>query len=223
MLSDQFCDEARVPRSTPAIEYINILRSRSDDPLDGLLGSEEGRDAAIASLNIYKDYKVRVVRQLAGIQEKFCTVHIHGESKPTYVALLGDCEQPFYPTDMESLIFFAIIQPNSIIGACWTDFADGRKLDWRTKAKGLAIVAIPLTIKSDVTLAVPAILGLEDCELKSGTVTLGSVAASATNFEIGTTKKNSTRPKRDFCLKQCQHRIQSGDSCHSIDCWRTPI
>lgn len=206
MIPDQFCDEAALPRGTAAAEFVESLRTAPVDCLDGLLGSEEGKTAAIASLTQIAHYKVRVVRQLAGAQEKFCKVHIDGEAMPVQVALLGNCEAASFPTDMENLILWGILQPASLIGAFWIDSAEGRKVDWRQRAKGMAVVAQPLPARDEVARTVAALLGLEDGGLGSSPG-LGSVAAAATELHIGA-------PIRSLSLVQARLLFEAVSTGH---------
>jgi hypothetical protein len=185
MLSDRFCDEAGVPHGTLPAAFVESLRGAQIDCLDGLVATNEGKDAAIASLADLSRYEVRVVRQLAGVQEKYCKVHIEGEATPVLVAMLGDCAAASFPTDMENLILWGMLQPTSPIGMFWFDGLGGRVLDWRRRSKGLAVVALPLPIRGDdVARTVAALLGLEDGGLGS-TTALAPVAAVATELHVG--------------------------------------
>jgi hypothetical protein len=184
LLPDQFCDMAGVPRGTQAVDFLEGLRTAPNGCLDGLLGSEEGKLAAIASLAQIGQYNVRLVRQSAVVQEKYCKVHIDGEAAPVQVALLGACAVESFPTDMENLILWGILQSGSAIGAVWRDDAEGRTLDWRQRARGLAVVAQPLPFRDEIARTVAALLGLEDGGLGS-TTAMAPVAAVATELHVG--------------------------------------
>ena len=183
LLTDQFCDEARVPRGATPEDLLEYLRTAGHDCLDGLLASDDAKSAAIASLAQIGRYSVRVVRQLGNWQEKYCSVHIDGEASEVRVALLGNCQTPAFPTDMENLIFWAIIQPGSVIGSTWFDTAEGRSLEWRKRMQGLAVVAEPLPTQDFVGRTVAALFGLEDSGIGSAPL-LGSVSANATELHI---------------------------------------
>lgn len=184
MIPDQFCDEVGLPRGTAAADFIESLRGSPVDYLDGLLGSEEGKTAAIESLTQIGQYEVRVVRQVSTPQEKFCKVHFHGEATPVQVALLSSCEAASFPTDMENLILWGILQPLSPIGTAWRDGANGRFVDWRNRAKGMAVIALPLPVRDAVSQTVAALLGLEDGGLGLSTA-LSPVNAAATELHVG--------------------------------------
>lgn len=184
MLSDQFCDEAGVPRGTSLGDFLDGLRGAPHDCLDGLLGTDEGKTAAIGSLAELGQYSVRVVRQLAGVQEKYCVVQIDGEASPVRLALLGDCESGSFPTDMENLILWGIAQSASLIGTVWTGDIGRRTLDWRRRAKGLAVIAEPLPVRDQVSRTVASLFGLEDGGLGS-TAVLDPVSAMATDIRVG--------------------------------------
>lgn len=183
VLSDQFCNDAGLPRQTSAAEFLERQRDASTSQIDGLLEADESKAAAIASLQEISQYNVRVVQQLAQVQEKYLKVHIEGEANPVQVALLNDCQRDTFPTDMENLILWGILQPGSPLATSWVDGADGRKLDWRKLAKGLAIVAQPYPIRDDVTHTVAALLGLKDGGLGSS-APLAPVAEQATELRV---------------------------------------
>lgn len=184
-LPTHILEAAGLPAGTSAADFIEWLRSTQSDFLDGLLGSDHSKDAALLSLETMGQYVVRVVRQVVVPQERFCRVHFDGLALPVLVALLRDpsTEVPL-ATDMESLILWGILQHGSPIGAVCTQGSEGMKLDWRVQSKGLAVVAYPLPHSEDVSRSVSALFGLEDVGLGS-TVAIGPVVASATELHIG--------------------------------------
>ena len=183
MLTDQFCDEAGVARGTTPEGLLDHLRTGAQDCLDGLLASDDAKSAALASLAEMAQFSVRVVRQLANWQEKYCSVQIDGEGSAVRVALLGQCQSAVFPTDMENLVFWAIVQPGSVIGSTWFDTTTGRSLEWRKRAQGLAVVAEPLPTKDSVGRTVAALFGLEDGGMGSAPL-LSSISANATELHI---------------------------------------
>lgn len=184
VLSDKFCDDAGLPRQTSAADYLEMHGAASTSKIDGLLATDESKAAAIASFQNISQYNIRVVQQLAHIQEKYLKVHFDGEANPVQVALLNDCQRDAFPTDMENLILWGIFQPDSPLATSWIEGADGRMLDWRNLAKGLAIVAQPHPIRDEVTHTVAALLGLKDGGLGSS-ATLAPVAEQANELHIG--------------------------------------
>ncbi len=201
MIPDQFCDEAGLPRGTSAIDFVEGLRASTVDPLDGLLGSDEGKTAAVASLAQIGNYEVRVVRQASVPQEKFCKIHIEGEATPVQVALLAGCDAASFPTDMENLILWGILQPLSLIGTSWIDGVNGRRVDWRRRAKGMAVVALPLPVRNAVVHTVAGLLGLEDGGLGSSPA-LSPVCAAATELHVAA-------PTRAFSAVQARLFFES--------------
>ena len=183
LLIDQFCDKAQVPRGATPEDLLEYLRTARHDCLDGLIASDDAKSAAVASLAQIGRYSIRVVRQLGNWQEKYCSVHIDGEASAVRVALLGNCQTSAFPTDMENLIFWAIVQPGSVIGSTWFDTAEGNTLAWRKSAQGLAVVAEPLPTKDYVGRTVAALFGLEDGGMGSAPL-LSSVSANATDLVI---------------------------------------
>lgn len=183
VLSDQFCDDSGLPRQTSAVDFIERQRDISTSQIDGLLGTDESKTAAIASLQEISRYNVRIVQQAAHIQEKYLKVHIEGEVNPVQVALLNDCQHDAFPTDMENLILWGILQPGSPLATSWIDGADGSILEWQKLAKGLAIVAQPYPIRDEVTHTVAALLGLKDGGLGSSTP-LAPVVQMATELRV---------------------------------------
>lgn len=183
MLANQFCEEAGLPLGATPEVFIECLRTSGHDCLDGLLASDDAKSAALASLAQIGQYDVRVVRQLGNWQEKYCSVHVDGEASAVRVALLGNCQTPAFPTDMENLIFWAIVQPGSVIGSTWFDAAEGRSLEWRKRAQGFAVVAEPLPTKDVVGRTVAALFGLEDGGFGSAPL-ISSVFSSATELHI---------------------------------------
>ena len=183
-LSDQFCVDAGLPHQTTVISFLESQRDISTSQIDGLLGTDESKAAAIETLQEISQYEIRIVKQLAHVQEKYLKVHIEGEANPVLVALLDDCQRDSFPTDMENLILWGIFQHGSPLAREWIDSEDGRKLNWRKMGKGLAIVAQPYPPRDGVNHTVAALLGLQDGGLGS-TAPLAPVAELATELHIG--------------------------------------
>lgn len=187
-LSDQFCNGALLPTQTSILSFLESQRDVSTGLIDGLLNTDESKEAAIESLQDLGQYQIRVVQQVGQIQEKYLNIHIEGEANPVRIALLNDCLCDAFPTDMENLILWGMFQCDSLLVSNWIDGEDGRKLDWRGSARGLAIVAQPSPVKSEVSQTVAALLGLQDGGLGSST-SLPSVAELATELRIAATNK----------------------------------
>lgn len=183
MLTDRFCDELGMLRGSSTNDLISLIDCSGRDPLDGLLANENAREAALAFLEQVSNYSVRVVRQLAPPQQKYCKVQIDGEASPVLVALMKDCADVL-PTDMENLILFAILQEKFNLEDAWGDGPGGRVLNWRGKTAGLAIVAEALPHKPEVARTVAAVFGFEDAGFELSVAPL-SITQSATNIHIG--------------------------------------
>ena len=183
MLTDRFCDELGMARGSGAGDLISFIEHSGRDPLDGLLVNENARETALVFLEQVSRYSVRVVRQLAPMQQKYCKVQIDGEAAPVLVALMGDCADAL-PTDMENLILSAILQEKLNLEDAWGDGPGGRVLNWRGKTAGLAIVAEVLPHKPEVARTVAAVFGFEDAGFELF-VAPPSITESATNINIG--------------------------------------
>jgi hypothetical protein len=164
VLTDQFCDELEIARGSSPTDLIYLLEASGRDPFFGLLTTEDGRIAAAAFFESANNYVIRIVKQLAPPQQKFCKVEIDGQPSAVLVALLGLCENEL-PTDMENLILLAIFQEKLGLAGAWCDGPGGRVLNWRGRIAGLAIIAEPIPIKPEVALTVAAVFGLEDAGL----------------------------------------------------------
>lgn len=205
MLTDQFCDELEIPRGSSPADLINFVERSGRDPLDGLLATEAAREAALAFLGQVSGYCVRVVRQLAPRQQKYCKVQIDGEASPVLVALMKDCADAL-PTDMENLILLAILQGKFDFQGAWGNGPGGRVLNWRGTTGGLAIVAEPLPHKPEVARTVAAVFGFEDAGLGLS-VAPPSIAQSATNIHIGS-------PTRHFSEVQGRLVFEAASATH---------
>jgi hypothetical protein len=184
VLSNKFCEGAGIPLNTDLPAFITFLRNSTGDLLDGILTSEEGMDAAEASLAQLPSYTLRIVRQQGIIQEKYCRVHFAGTPTPVLVALLGDCAAESYPTDMENLLLWAFAQPDSPLSADWQSSNSGPVLGWRKLARGLAVIAEPIPIVADVARSIAALFGLEHRDLVVSMIPPPIVAA-ASNIHFG--------------------------------------
>jgi len=196
LLADRFCDELEIPKGSCPADLFSLLENSGRDPLGGLVVTEDARTAALAFLDQFNDYCVRVVRQLAPTQQKYCQVQIDGETSPVLVALMDDCANAL-PTDMENLILLAIMQEKFNLEDAWSDGPGGRVFNWRGRTAGLAIVAEPLPIKPEVTRTIAAVFGFEDAGLGLS-VAPPSITQSAANIHIGS-------PTR--CFSEVQGRL----------------
>lgn len=196
MLADRFCDELELNRGSCPADLFSFIERSGRDPLDGLLATDDARAAARAFLDQSNGYCVRVVRQLAPTQQKYCKVQIEGETSAVLVALMDDCANAL-PTDMENLILLAIMQEKFNFEGAWSDGPGGRVLNWRGRTAGLAIVAEPFPIKPEVARTIAAVFGFEDAGLGLS-VAPPSIAKHATNIHIGS-------PTR--CFSEVQGRL----------------
>lgn len=182
LLSDNFCINIGLPKNSDILELATYIEVSGVDPLEGLLIADDARAAAIQYFSNLSSYSVRVVKQLAPVQEKYCVMQIDGEALPSYVALLGSC-QASLPTDMECLILLAIVQDKLQTSGVWNAGPHGGSFNWRGKMSGLAIVAEPQPLNDSVGQTIAAIFGLEDAGLGISAAPL-SLTNSATNFQI---------------------------------------
>ncbi|NJA90145.1 hypothetical protein HCX48_13070 [Rhodocyclus tenuis] len=183
MLTERFCEELGLSAGSSSADLFLLIEQSGRDPLDGLLVTEEAREAALAFLRNISGYGVRVVKQLALTQQKYCKVQIDGETSPVLVALMKDCAEDL-PTEMENLILLAILQDKFNFGSAWRDGPGGRVLKWRGETEGLAIVAEPLPHKREVARTVAALFSLEDAGFQLP-VAPPSIAQSSSNINIG--------------------------------------
>lgn len=184
MLSDLLCQEVGLPPGASPADLIQRMRVSHIDYFDGLLAGDDAKDAALASLDEMSEFSLRVVPQLGVPQEKYCKIHIDAEAKPVRVALVKDGLSAQLPTDMETLLFWAIIQPGSPLASRWEDVGFGRSLQWREAAKGLAIVAEPMPVKEGVGRTVASLLALQDGTMASVSIP-GSIAEMASEIHVG--------------------------------------
>ena len=205
LLTNQFCDELGIPRESTPADLISFVESSGRDPLDGLLANEDAREAALAFLGQGTGYCVRVVRQLAPTQQKYCKVQIDGETSPVLVALMEDCTDSL-PTDMENLILLAILQEKFNLVVSWGDGPGGRVFNWRGKTAGMAIVAEPSPHKTEVARTIAAVFGFEDAGLGLS-IAPPSIAQSATNIHIGS-------PTRHFSEVQARLVFEAASVSH---------
>lgn len=183
LLSDKFCDELEIARGSSPADLIDFLATSGRDPFNGLLATEDARNAALAFFEQASAYTVRTVKQLAPVQQKYCKIQIDGEILPVLVALMDACESEL-PTDMENLILLAMFQEKLESTSSWANGPGGRVLNWRGKNAGIAIVAEPLPVKPDVARTIAAVFGLEDAGF-SLSASPPSITQSSAHILIG--------------------------------------
>ncbi len=185
ILADRICEELGIRRESSLTDLIAYLEKSGHDPLEGLLATEDSREAAREFFDQVSGlYRIRIVRQLAPIQQRYCRVQIEGEINHVLVALLDDCVREL-PTDMESLILMALVQGCFDLKDSWGDSPGLRGLRWRGRTSGLAIIAEPISSNAEVARTVAAVFGLEDAGLGLA-VAPSSITLSATDIRIGT-------------------------------------
>ena len=185
VLDNHFCDEFGLDRGSDPIHLIELLRLGDADYMDGILTSEDSLNAAEESLQCLGNYNIQIVDQAGIVQNKYCKLHLEGETLPSLIALFGDGEhRSAYPTDMENLILWAVIQPGSALGSEWFDTGERRFLDWRKQLRGRAVVAEPHSSAASVRLSIAAIFGLNYAGMNYAT-TAAAVAAAASEVHIG--------------------------------------
>jgi hypothetical protein len=184
VLDNHLCNEFGLERGSGPEHLIELLRLGGRDYMDGILKSEDSLNAAEYSLRLLGDYNVQIVSQVGTVHNKYCKLHLDGESLPSLIALFGEEEpEDGYPTDMENLILWAVIQPGSILGSAWVDTGEGRFLNWRKQLRCCAIVAEPRSSATSFSSSIAAIFGLNYAGMSSAT-TAAAVAAEASEVHI---------------------------------------
>jgi hypothetical protein len=184
VLDDLLCNEFGLEHGSGPAHLIELLRLGGRDYMDGILTSEDSLNAAEDSLRLLGDYSVQIVSQVGTVHNKYSKLHLEGETLPSLIALFGDEEpEDGYPTDMENLILWAVIQPGSILGSAWVDTGKGRFLNWRKQLRGCAIVAEPHSSATSFSSSIAAIFGLNYAGMSS-VATAAAVAAEASEVHI---------------------------------------
>lgn len=139
------CQLAELPNESTAQAFVEAIGTTGKDVLDGLLASEDSRNAAIASLEEFPNYRIRIEDQLGPIQNnKYCAINCAGAARPVRVGLIGNEPIGNLPTELENLVFWAIISPNTQWQTTGQNTNGESVIGWRSLATGKAIIAEPI-------------------------------------------------------------------------------
>lgn len=143
-------------------ELFVYLNTDQLNVLDGLIISDESRTAAKTSLESFSKYRLRIEDQVGALQNKFCSVTFGNHLSPILVGIIANDRIEAPPTELENLIFWAIIdtrlQEDQQIGVNF----DQQFVDWRECLRGKAIIAEPIDLQLDAAnqQAISGLFGL---------------------------------------------------------------
>lgn len=126
------------------------------------MASDESIAEAEKSLDVLPKYRLRIENQVGTLQHKFCEVQVANCPDPIRIGLIAEEGDQALPTELENLIFWAIIDPNLPWHRARRDADERGIVDWRRLAKGQAIIAEPvgLNLGSHGRQMVSALFGL---------------------------------------------------------------
>lgn len=185
-LPKSFCETAGLADNSTVSNLLEQLSAKQNDALDGLLTSEDSQLAVSVSLENLHKYRLRIEDQVGPWQFKFCSVNVGNYSDPVLVGLISDAPIEGLPTELENLVFWALIDVNlPWHQSICIDVADPHYVDWRSLAKGKAIIAEPsaLNLNSTSQQLISALFGLSYPSMPP-TPFPGPIISSATSLKI---------------------------------------
>lgn len=186
VLSDVMCDRVGLARGATAKQLLDYIGCAPYDILDGILTSEPSRIAAEESLDLFESYELCIIDQLCIPQDKYCSISFALHNLPFMIGLVSNEPVNNPPTDLENILFWALIDPRLQLQSTWRDGANGAVLDWRCLIKGKALIAEPKNnnFSDEHRRIVAALFALEHPELVRAASP--PLASTASVINIGT-------------------------------------
>lgn len=156
------CDIAGLAVGKTPQDLLEHMRTGNLDILDGILLSDESLLAVTKSLESLPKYRLRIEDQLGTYQQKFCRIQVQDCPDPVLIGLIAEDGNEALPTELENLIFWAIIAPDLTWHQGSRFNGELQVIDWRPLAKGKAIIAEPigLDMGKDGKQLISALFGL---------------------------------------------------------------
>ncbi|MBI3188739.1 MAG: hypothetical protein HYZ31_12840 [Gammaproteobacteria bacterium] len=136
-----------LPGEATVQDLLNYLENENNHVLDGLLSSEASLAIAASSMERFSRYQLRIEDQVGVIQYKFCNVNFKDHPDPILVGLIPREHFDAPPTELENLIFWAIIDDRLQEQKLNSRDPSRNCIDWRSLAGGKAIIAEPIDLK----------------------------------------------------------------------------
>lgn len=165
-LTDLLCTRLGLPAGSTTTALLDHMRGDGRELFGSLLASEDSKVAADGVLQQNQTYRLRVAAQAGLAQVKYCTVSFPNHS-PVLVGLIPTDPAPILPTDLEALLFWALIHPSLEWQIRLSQGAAGDALDWPAIAGGMAIIAEPLDLPHAAQETIAGIFGLEHLNISS--------------------------------------------------------
>lgn len=166
-----------------SLEDLIAHRATSHDYLDGLLSTDDARATALTGLVNRDAYELHLFRQAGTPQERYCSVEIQGLTAPIRVGLLAEVPGQYFPTDLENLVFWALLSPAHAWHAQWRQENAGPISDWRRIASSHAIVAAPVGTEPEALRVLGGFFDLEHPDFVQA-VRAPSLAKQATTVKV---------------------------------------
>lgn len=179
------CAIAGLAVGTTPHDLLEHMKAGNLNILDGILLSDESLQSVTKSLESLPNYRLRIEDQLGTYQQKFCRLQVQGFPDPVLVGLIAEDGNEALPTDLENLIFWAIIAPdlNWHHGSRFN--GELQVVDWRPLAKGKAIIAEPigLDMGKDGRQLISALFGLSHSSVSLSAIA-PHLASGASRVEL---------------------------------------
>ena len=161
------CSTAGLAVDKTPQDLLDHISAGHQDILDGLLTSEESRIAAASSLVQLPKYSLRIEDQVGTLQHRYCELQVDNHTDPIRVGLIGEQDAEVLPTELENLIFWAIIDPSLSWHQAKRTVGGQDIVNWRHLAKGKAIVAEPTRLEMGLAgrQIISALFGLSHSDI----------------------------------------------------------